>query len=357
MELFQNKEEKITLCFSCEGKEISIESKRDKYMKDIIEQYLIIMQKERKNFYFLYGGCSLKEELKIEEINKEDFQIKILVYEIENDDKCETKLKDSKYIICPICKEICFININNYKINLFNCKNKNCFSNLLLSELNDFQKIDESKILCHKCNTEKSETINNKFYKCLDCNINLCPLCYSSHNKSHKIIDYEMKNNYCNIHSERYISYCKNCDQNLCDLCDFSKHNINFLYKSKNDKENIFKLKKLLDDLKKEDIVSDIKFNKIIENIESYYNMANNIINTYNNSMEKNFQLLKNINNLNKYNQKIIEDIEKLRNKNNKLEIISDIYKNMIIDNELILNYKIEKEHKIRIFGEILIIK
>ena len=43
MELYQNKEEKITLCFSCDGKEISIESKRDKYMKDIIEQYLIIM--------------------------------------------------------------------------------------------------------------------------------------------------------------------------------------------------------------------------------------------------------------------------------------------------------------------------
>jgi len=166
-----------------------------------------------------------------------------------------------------------------------------------------------------------------------------------------------MKNNYCKIHGERYISYCKDCDQNLCDLCDFSKHNINFLYKFKNDKENIFKLKKLLEDLKKEDIILDIKFNKIIENIESYYNMANNVINTYNNSKEKNFQLLKNINNLNKYNQKIIEDIEKLKNKNNKLEIISDIYKNMIIDNELILNYKIEKEHKIRIFEEIFVNK
>ena len=91
--------------------------------------------------------------------------------------------------------------------------------------------------------------------------------------------------------------------------------------------------------------------------MESYYNMANNIINTYNNSKDKNFQLLKNIDNLNKYNQKIIEDIEKLKNKNNKFEIISDIYKNMIIDNELILNYKIKKEHKIRIFGEIFVNK
>ena len=59
-----------------------------------------------------------------------------------------------------------------------------------------------------------------------------------------------------------------------------------------------------------------------------------------------------NINSLNKYNKKIIDDIDKLKNKNNKLEAISVIYKNMIIDNEIILNYNIEEEHKIRIFGD-----
>ena len=83
--------------------------------------------------------------------------------------------------------------------------------------------------------------------------------------------------------------------------------------------------------------------------------MANNIINTYKNTKIKNCQLLMNINNLNKYNQKIIKDIEKLKNKSSKLEIISSLYKYMIIDNEIILNYKIEKEHKIRIFGDNLL--
>ena len=300
----------------------------------------------------LYKGNIVIEELKIEEINNNDSEIRILVYEIEDNDKCEEKLKDSKYIICPRCTEICLININNYKINLFNCKNKHCFSNLLLSELNDFQKINESKIKCHKCKINKSETTNNQFYKCLDCNINLCPLCKTAHNKNHKKIDYEMKNNCCNSHGERYISYCKDCNQNFCDLCDFSKHNINFLYKFKYDKENIFQLKKILEDLKKEDIDSDKKLSKIIENIELYDNMANNINNIYKNTKNKNYQLLMNINNLNKYNQKIIEDIEKLKNKNNKLETIYALYKNMIIENEIILNYKIEKEHKIRIFGD-----
>ena len=166
--------------------------------------------------------------------------------------------------------------------------------------MNDFQKIDESKILCHKCKIDKSETINNKFYKCLDCDINLCPLCLFSHNKNHKKVDYEKKNDCCKSHGERYISYCKDCNQNLCDLCDFTKHNINFLYKFKTDKEILFKLKKILEDLKKEGIDSDKKLNKIIENIEIYYNMANNIISSYKNTKNKNCQLLMNISNLNK---------------------------------------------------------
>ena len=320
---FQIKEEKITIIFNLDGSEVNIVSKRDKYMKDIIEQYLITKQKDHKNYFFLYNGNMLKEEVKIQEIINEDKEIKILVYEIEDDDKCEEKLKDSKYIICPICKEICLISINHYKINLFNCKNKHYLSNLLLSELNDFQKIDESQIKCYKCNRDKSETINNKIFICLNCNINLCPLCKSSHNKSHKIIDYEMKNNCCKSHGERYISYCEDCKQNFCDLCDFSKHKINFLYKFKNDKESIFQLKKILEDLKKEDMDSNKKLNKIIGNIELYYNMVNNIINIYKNTKNKNYLLLMNINNLNKCNRKIIEDIGKLKNKNSKLETIS----------------------------------
>ena len=148
---FQIKKEEINLIFIFEGKEVNIKSKRNKSMKDIIEQYLIITQKNHKNFYFLYNGGIIKEELKLEEINNKGNDITILVFEIEENDKDEEKLKDSKYIICPRCKEICLININNYKINLFNCKNKHCFSNLLLSELNDFLKINESKIKCHKC--------------------------------------------------------------------------------------------------------------------------------------------------------------------------------------------------------------
>ena len=37
----------------------------------------------------------------------------------------------------------------------------------------------------------------------------------SSHNKNHKKIDYEMKNNCCNNHGDRFILYCKDCNKDL----------------------------------------------------------------------------------------------------------------------------------------------
>ena len=113
---FQIKQETITIYFNLDQNEVNIESKRDKYMKDIIEQYLKIVQKSHINCVFLCDGNTLNEELKIEEIINKDNEIRILVFVIENDDneKREEKLKDSKYIICPGCKEICSISIHNY---------------------------------------------------------------------------------------------------------------------------------------------------------------------------------------------------------------------------------------------------
>ena len=49
--------------------------------------------------------------------------------------------------------------------------------------MEDFLKINEAKILCDKCDNKKSETTNKKFYKCMNCCINLCPLCKLNHEK------------------------------------------------------------------------------------------------------------------------------------------------------------------------------
>ena len=97
----RKKKDEISLIFNFEGNEVNLKSKRNKFMKDIIEQYLIETQKDNKNVIFLYKGNLVKEELKIEDINKEGNEMKILVYEIEDNSICEEKLKDSKYANMP----------------------------------------------------------------------------------------------------------------------------------------------------------------------------------------------------------------------------------------------------------------
>ena len=65
----------------------------------------------------------------------------------------------------------------------------------------------------------KSETFKNQFYICHSCNISLCPLCKSCHDKEHHIIDYDLKDFSCKEHNESYISFCNDCKKDLCVLC------------------------------------------------------------------------------------------------------------------------------------------
>ena len=116
--------------------------------------------------------------------------------------KRKSLIKKSKYVICPDCGENCLIDIKDYKIYLSQC-DKGHSTILSLDEYPSTQKIDESKIICNKCNKNKTQTYKNQFYKCGNCNINLCPLCKANHNNKHIIIDYDSKNYLCNKHGER----------------------------------------------------------------------------------------------------------------------------------------------------------
>ena len=119
-------------------------------------------------------------------ISKEDKErniMNILVNEIYKTVIKENIIK-SKEIICPKCYENIFIKIEEYKINLFNCKNKHNINNILLK---DYGNIDISKIICDICKVKnKSQTYNNEFYRCNICKINICPLCKSNHNNKIK---------------------------------------------------------------------------------------------------------------------------------------------------------------------------
>ena len=347
--------------FIYKGKEIKMQCKSNDYMKDIIQSYIIKSQLNYSDIYFLYNGEKINENLKLEEINNKDKEIKILVYELNNKDENNKNMIQKAFdIICPKCRENCLITIEDYKISLFKCDNGHNESNLLISEYNSLLNIDESNILCYNCKEDKKNVYKNQFYYCCKCNINLCPLCKSKHNDKHIIIDYELKNYLCYEHGERYTSYCQTCCKNLCDLCEIEHNrNHNFIYhreiQRNEEKENLSELKIKIDILKEE--ISEIinKLNETMKNMDIYYDIAYNIINNYN-IKYKNYQILMNINNINKSNINVIKDIDKIikeKKIENKLMYLEQINKRMETKNEILIKYKIKEEDEIiRIFGD-----
>ena len=201
--------------FSFDGANETMEGQKDDTIIKVLSRYAKKIDKKIEDLYFLYNGDIVREKKKFKDICGNQEEIVFLVFEYENGKNADI-LKQSKNIICPICKEICMINFKDYKITFNNCKNNHRFSNILFNEFEKFQKINESKITCNKCGEKKSETNCNKFYKCFDCNIDLCPIHYQSHgneNKNHLIIDYDIKNCFCYKHGQRYIFHCEHCNK------------------------------------------------------------------------------------------------------------------------------------------------
>ena len=145
--------------------------------------------------------------------------------EIKND--IQKNLIKSNEIICPDCYENLLLNIKDYKINLYNCKNNHKFNNILLTEFDGYLNLDISKIICHICKSNRSDLNNNEFLTCLNCQINLCPKCKINHDKKHKIVNYDIKNYLCKEHNLHYIKYCNQCKSNICMKCEKNHKNHN----------------------------------------------------------------------------------------------------------------------------------
>jgi len=196
------------ILFKFNGLEIPIQCNIQDKMGTICKKFAMKIQKEEDNLYFLYDGNKIEKNLafieQANQIDKEVYQMIILVYEI-NKTIIKEDLVKSNEIICPICNENIRINIKDYKINLFNCKNGHKINNLFINEYEITQNIDQSKIICYICKKSKSESFNKEFYKCCACDINLCPLCQSIHDKTHYTINYKIKNYICEKHKDIYI--------------------------------------------------------------------------------------------------------------------------------------------------------
>ena len=343
--------------FIYNGNSISIQTQSNEILNVVIDRFCLKVNVNRDKIYFLYNAEILNENIKVDEIklNDENKRV-IMVYDNNNINNNNKNIKRSNEIICPECNKNIFIEIDNYKIRLKNCINKHN-KIILINEFEDSQLINLSKIICNNCKVNNmGNTYDNKFYRCLKCKIDICPICYSSHNKEHKIINYEERNNICEIHYDNYENYCIDCNKNICIKCfgEHNNHKIEYfgrLYISEEEiKEEEKELRNIIDKMNEEIEDIKLKLDKVKNNIEKYYNIRK-IINEKN---YRNYEMLLNKREINKNDIK--DDIKEIINENNinnKFKKIIDIYNKMEYIDEILIRYKINKNEKeIKIFGE-----
>ena len=282
--------------FKYNGLSLFIQCNENEKIKNICQQFCKKAQIDKNNIFFSYNGKAgneFNEELTLSQtinsIDKNENKMTILVNNINEEKEKQDSIIKSNEIICPECGEICKIKFNNYKISLYDCKNGHKIDNLSYDEYEKSQNKDLSKIICGKCNENNMySSYNKEFYKCMECNINLCLLCKSSHNKDHNIINYKQLNYICGKHNKEFMNYCKKCKINLCMFCnnEHKAHDnifIGDLISNKNELENkIDEIKDYIDKFNN-NINEIIKMiTEVKKNINKYYEIIIDIISNYN---------------------------------------------------------------------------
>jgi len=237
----------------------------------------------------------------------------------------EKILNHQSSINCPECGKSCFLNINDFfKISLNQCENGHNINFIPLNELENYTNKYESKIFCYYCKLNKSKANKTKFYKFLLSDLYLCESCKQSNSNNQKLISLEQANYICNKDNSPYISYCKNCNKNLCSKCEIIHDRNHCLIKYSNMINNNNYYNQNLNDFMmkitqlKNEINSLINIlNKVLSNIDIYSNLCNNI---FKNECEyQNYQLLCNKITLNDFNQFFLKDINKIISENNAI--------------------------------------
>ena len=324
----------VEVIFSYKGIDNVIQCNIHDLMKDIINKFI---QKISKNdLYFIYNGENINKELSFiqhaNEFDKKRNKMKILVYDNENN-IIKENIEISKEFICPDCNDNILLKIKDYRVS-YECKNNHKKNSLLLSEYEDTQKADLTKILCSQCDKNKDKVFKKEFYYCCSCDINLCPLCKSIHNKNHNVIKYEDKNYICKKHNDSYAKYCNECKMNICFLCK-DEHNNHEIFDLENIMVNKNDFLNQLEDFRNtiDKVKIDIEkmkdiLNNVINNIELYYKINNDIMNWYENK-NKNYYILKNLNEFKINNFNVIKDLNQIINESNivnKINYLIDIY-------------------------------
>ena len=324
-----------------------IQCTEDQKMVDIFDKFMAKSNIHENEISFIYNGkqySKINNDLLFNQmansIDKERKKMCVLVYDMIGHNNNKNNLIKSNHIVCPICFENVRIEIYDYKLNII-CKNNHNKYRLLFNQFETIQMVSLENIKCGKCDNTKSKA--NEFYKCYECNINLCPLCKNKHENNHNVYNYDKINYVCMKHNESYINYCKNCKANICILCE-NEHEghdkISLINMMIDKKELLSKLEKLKNEK-----------NKFINHI----NDINNFANFKKDSNEKIYEIKTNIINI---LQKIFQTENILNEMKQKYELKNKEYSKIIEENknkfeEIIKNAEIigrnkEKEENLK---------
>ena len=127
----------IQVDFNYESKKTIIQCNPDDTMESIIHKFLTKIENTSKELFFLYDGKLLESKKTFREIannlDKSINKINIIVNNELQEEKNDSYLQKSKYIICPECNENIFFKIKNFKITLEECKNGHKINDILLA--------------------------------------------------------------------------------------------------------------------------------------------------------------------------------------------------------------------------------
>ena len=363
-------ESEITLIFENINHETKmIKVPRNEVMRNILIRYCNETNNDIEKLMFLSNGKIITNiNINISEFEPKEDQIKILVLSSSEDEEETTSSAPILPILCPKCLSDSLINIVDYKIIFSSCQYQHYSTNILFSEFDKTQ--DISKLVCNECKKKsKLNSFNNEFSKCLTCNMYLCPLCKSLHEKKygnvkkHEIIDYNIPYK-CILHpKEKFNCFCLDCNKNLCPLCEFEHEGSHFLVKIKKIEEekkiNIDKIKGEINAL----YPMLTMFPEIKIFIDTLLKINEIVIKNYENENKYlNYYTLKNYINILNFDEYFMNQINITFNNpnnsdsiNNKVQFILSLKEKLITkqynENEIIIEYNINKDEKeIKIF-------
>ena len=165
--------------FQYNGINTVIQCKEDQTMYEICNIYISKSNINENNINYVYNGKGGKQFDKNLTFNQKQFdknltfnqvansydktrkKMNILVIDNNTKDNDDNALIRSKSIICPDCGEdIKIKNIENYKIDLYECKNNHSMNKIPLDEFEKTQMINLKNIACNIC---KEKNKYNKY--------------------------------------------------------------------------------------------------------------------------------------------------------------------------------------------------